>query len=127
MSHSSNTNKVLVTGMTLAVTNMKKMVNFYQNVFGLDFEEVDMYGSKLYRSQLDSLELLFCPAALAQNTANQNRHQLNFEIESLEFTLAKISTHEGEIMGEKQEDGLFIQVGIKDPDNNSIVLKQKQG
>ena len=126
MSNSSNgQSKIKVGGMTIAVTEMQKMIDFYQNVFELDFEEVDMYNAKLFKSNLDKMEVLFCPASIAQNTATQNRHQLTLEVDDLELILKRVSKHKGEIMGEKLKNGAFFQIGIKDPDNNSILLTQR--
>ncbi|MEO9482173.1 MAG: VOC family protein [Ekhidna sp.] len=116
---------IKITGMTIAISDMPKMVNFYQQVFKLNFEEMEMYGSKLYKTHIDHLEVLFCPASIAQNTAKQNRHQLNFEVEDLGIALADVPINGGEVMGEPQLEGSFKQIGVKDPDNNSIVLKQK--
>lgn len=115
----------IISGMTIAVTQMHEMVDFYHNVLKLEFEEVNMFGATLFKAQLGAIEILFCPAELAQNTAKQNRHQLNFEIDDLAQTLTDVLKYGGQIMGDQQKDESFIQIGIKDPDNNSLVLKQK--
>lgn len=111
-----------MTGMTLAVDQMDKMVTFYSSVFQLDFEEVKMYGSSLYQTSLDGMEILFCPAEIAQNTATQNKHQLNFAVSNLKAALSKVEKYGGSILGEPNEKDGAMEVGIKDPDNNSIVL-----
>ena len=69
----------------MAITNMQKMLAFYSNVFQIEFTEKEMYGSHLYSGIWGELNLLFCPAEIAQNTAEQNRHQ--FDIEVSDFIL----------------------------------------
>ncbi|WP_462247920.1 VOC family protein [Ekhidna sp.] len=119
-----NSNSVKITGMTLAVFKMQEMVKFYSQVFQIQFEELSMFDSKLYKTSLGDLDILFCPAELAQNTSTQNRHQLNFTINNLEDISKEIATLDGEIMGDVQNDGSSIRVGIKDPDKNTIELIQ---
>lgn len=116
--------KTTITGMTIAVNEMDKMVKFYSQVLNLAFEEVEMYGSQLFKTQIDSIEILFCPAQIAQNTAKQNRHQLELEVQNLTEVLVEVEKYHGSIMGEPAESEEYLQVGIKDPDNNSLVLKQ---
>ncbi|WP_425392647.1 VOC family protein [Ekhidna sp.] len=118
-------NKPTITGMTIAVTEMDKMVTFYSQVLQLTFEELEMYGSKLFKTRIGQIEVLFCPAEIAQNTAKQNRHQLDFEISNLNETISTVEKYHGSIMGEPTQDSNHIQVGIKDPDNNSLVIKQR--
>ncbi|WP_436517563.1 VOC family protein [Ekhidna sp. To15] len=124
MANTQKSQKASFVGMTLAVTEMKQMVEFYTCLFDVEFDEVEMFGAKLYKCNFENLQILFCPASLAQNTAIQNRHQLDFEVSSLDSLIDQLMTLGGETMGEKQREGSFIQVGMKDPDNNSIVLKQ---
>lgn len=110
--------------MTIAVTNMEKMIAFYSKVFGITFFEKKMHGTKLYEGKWEELDLLLCPAELAQNTAKQNRHQLEFMTSDLsQFLLVAIDAG-GSQMGEISDDGEFRSVGIYDPDKNSMVFKQ---
>ncbi|GAB4238141.1 MAG: hypothetical protein Tsb0034_13590 [Ekhidna sp.] len=115
---------IRISGMTLAVTDMQKMVDFYENVFSLTFKAVQMYGATLFEAQAGNVKVLFCPAEIAQNTATQNRHQLAFQVRNLENLLPTIKKYHGELMGDPTEQDGVLQVGIKDPDNNSMVLKQ---
>ncbi len=121
--HNSATPKI--TGMTIAINNMSSMVNFYKHVFQANFEELAMFETTLYKTTIGGLEILFCPAELAQNTATQNRHQLNIEVENLETSLTLASNNGGEKVGEQQNDGKSLRIGIKDPDNNTLELIQK--
>ncbi len=113
-----------IAGMTLAITNMEQMVAFYTKVFGLQFQEQEMYGSRLYATEWGGLKVLFCPADLAQNTATQNRHQLDVLVTDLRKALNAVTENDGSAMGEITETDTEWSVGIYDPDKNSLVLKQ---
>ena len=110
--------------MTLAVTEMEQMVKFYSKIFQLNFEKIEMYGSQLYKTGINNIEILFCPAEIAQNTAKQNRHQLEFEVENVTDLTSIVKKYHGQIMNDPIEKDGIIQVGIKDPDKNTLVLKQ---
>lgn len=114
-------------GLTLAVTRMEEMLSFYKAVFGLEFEEMEMHGFKLYKTNWADLSLLFCPAQLAQNTASQNRHQFDIIVSDLDTMIEAAKTHHGELMSEPAEAGGVRSVGIYDPDRNSMVFKQLPG
>ena len=111
-------------GMTMAITNMQKMLEFYSNVFGLVFEEKDLYNSKLYAARWGELDLLFCPAELAQNSAEQNRHQFDFHVADLSKVIEVAVQSGGSKMAEVVEDDTSLSVGIYDPDRNSILFKE---
>ena len=74
--------KIEVEGMTIAVSDMNSMLDFYRALFHVEFTAKEMYGSTLYSGNLGQLQLLFCPAEIAQNTAKQNRHQLDIIVET---------------------------------------------
>ncbi|MCE7996661.1 MAG: VOC family protein [Roseivirga sp.] len=114
-----------IEGLTLAITDMSKMLDFYTAVFGIDFTEQDMYSSRLYAGQWGDLKLLFCPAELAQNSAEQNRHQFDILVDDLDQILQVAKSHGGQMMSHVTEEGGFRSVGIYDPDRNSMVFKQK--
>ena len=111
-------------GMTIAVTNMDPMLEFYSHVFQIQFEEKDMFGAKLYAGNWGGLKLLLCPAELAGNTATQNRHQFDIRVGDLEKTLEIMIQYGGKPMGEIQEGETGRSVGVYDPDHNSMVLKE---
>ncbi len=116
-------NKIL--GMTIAVQQMESTLAFYTQLFDLHFEAVEQYGSTLYQAQWSGLQILLCPAALAQNTAKQNRHQLDLEVENIEAKVALVEQWGGTLMGPIAEANGIRQVGIYDPDRNSLVLKER--
>ena len=113
-----------ITSLTMAITHMEAMLKFYSEIFNIKFEEMGMYGAKLYSGTWGQLGLLFCPAELAQNTATQNRHQFDIEVEDLDALQELVLNHGGELMGEVVEDERARSLSVYDPDNNSIVFKQ---
>ncbi len=117
-------NDFKIEGMTMAVTQMDKMLKFYSNVFQVSFVEKDMFNSKLYAGQWSTLNLLFCPAEIAQNTANQNRHQFDVVVDDLKSIIDLATENGGKVMGEISENEFELSIGIYDPDRNSILFKQ---
>ena len=113
-----------IEGMTIAVTSMEQMLDFYANTFNIRFTEKEMYGSKLYSSVWGGLNLLFCPANIAGNTSEQNRHQFDILVLDLKKTIEITTKYGGKAMGEIVEDEYSWSIGIYDPDKNSILFKQ---
>ncbi len=113
-----------ITGMTMAITNMEAMLAFYSGLFNIEFELREMYGSKLYAGKWGAFDLLFCPATLAGITARQNRHQFDIVIPDIEQLIDQATTLGGKAMGPITEDENALNVGIYDPDGNSILFKQ---
>ncbi|MEO9803478.1 MAG: VOC family protein [Reichenbachiella sp.] len=113
-----------IEGMTMAVTNMEQMLDFYSNTFGIRFKERKMEDFRLYSGVWGGMNLLFCPAELAGNTATQNRHQFDVVVTDLEEVIKITSKYGGSPMGEKNEDEYTWSIGIYDPDKNSILFKQ---
>ena len=93
-----------IEGMTIAITNMEAMLSFYSNVFNIQFTEKEINGSKLYSGVWGGLNLLFCPAKIAGNTAEQNRHQLDIIVSDLTKTIQLTIKYGGKTMGEIVED-----------------------
>jgi predicted enzyme related to lactoylglutathione lyase len=113
-----------IKGFTIAVFNMDAMIQFYTQVFGISFRKENMFDATLYKCIWDGLEVLFCPAELAQNTSNQNRHQFDIIVEDLEIAILKVLSNEGKLISKIKEGSIYKSIGVKDPDNNSLVLKQ---
>ena len=111
-------------GLTIAVTNMRPMLQFYSRVFGIEFKEQELFGATLYAGEWGELQLLFCPAAIAQNTAQQNRHQFDLLVADLDQLIETAIAAGGQLMGPVTEDEHAKSVGIYDPDRNSMVFKQ---
>lgn len=113
-----------IEGLTMAITNMEQMLSFYCNVFQIQFKEKEMYESRLYSGVWGGLNLLFCPAEIAGNTAVQNRHQFDIVVSNIKNIIKVTSKYGGKTMGGIVEDELSLSIGIYDPDNNSILFKQ---
>ena len=118
------TKRHTLVGITMAINNMKEMLEFYSNVFDITFEKRPMFGSELYFGQWNDIQLVFCPAVIAQNTATQNKHQLDIEVHDLQAVIGDIEKHGGQVMGNIVSDKRSESVGIYDPDGNSILFKQ---
>lgn len=116
--------KYTISGLTLAITHMDAMLGFYSQVFQIQFEEEQMFGTILYSGNWGGLNLLFCPAELAGNTATENRHQFDIIVPDLSQTIAEALLHGGMQLGEISEDENTLRVGMYDPDKNTIVFKQ---
>jgi len=111
-------------GMTIAVTNMEQMLDFYSNVFKIEFTKEELYEAKLYSGIWGDLNLLFCPAEIAKNTAKQNRHQFDIVVSDLNKIIKLTMKYGGELIGRITEDEYSWNIGIYDPDRNSILFKQ---
>ncbi|MEM9548862.1 MAG: VOC family protein [Bacteroidota bacterium] len=113
-----------IEGMTIAITNMEEMLKFYSEVFGIEFTLQKMFESNLYSGKWGDLNVLFCPASLAGNTAEQNRHQFDIVVSDLDKTIQAAVENGGKKMGEIVEDDASRSIGIYDPDKNSILFKE---
>ncbi len=109
----------------MAITDMDAMVKFYESVFDVRFAAHEMYGATLYQGGWIGLNLLFCPREIAQNTAEQNRHQFDIIVDDLDAVIEMVNSSGGEMMGEIAIQSDQKVASIKDPDGNSIVLKQQ--
>ena len=109
----------------MAVFNMDAMIRFYNQVFGIEFKKENMFDTVLYKCYWDGLDILFCPAELANNYSEQNRHQFDIIVKDIEEAVKQVIMNEGTIISKIKAGKIYKSVGIKDPDNNSIVLKQK--
>lgn len=104
---------------------MPEMVNFYHLLLNTELKPVEMFGSTLYSGEGDIFDILLCPKEIAGNSSTQNRYQLHFEIDRLDRTVEILLANGGTLLNEKTEHGGYFEVGIYDPDMNSMVLRQK--
>ena len=111
-------------GITIAVNDMEAMRNFYQAVFKLEFEAFELAGNKLYTSHWGEIIFTLCPAALAKVEAKENKHQFDVLVDDLEESMIVVLKSGGSIMGDKTDNSTQIEIGIRDPDGNSLVLKE---
>ena len=113
--------------LTIAVKNMPLMLEFYEGVFQIRFTMQEMHGYQLYKADWLGMELLFCPAELANNTATQNRHQFEFETENILLTVEATQAHHGLLMGDIVQQDNVKTVAVYDPDHNSMVFVETMG
>lgn len=113
-----------IEGMTMAISNMPAMLDFYSKVFEITFTEKELYNTRLYSGVWGGFELLFCPAEIAGNEAEQNRHQFDIVVSDLNKIIETTVKYGGSLMGEIVENDACLSIGIYDPDKNSIVFKQ---
>jgi predicted enzyme related to lactoylglutathione lyase len=110
--------------ITLAVFSMEAMVTFYRQIFGLIFRKEEMAGYTLFRAEVNGFDMLFCPAELAGNDASSNRHQLHLSVKDLAHLMEQVPKHGGSVLQEIVDHGLYREAAIRDPDQNSLVLRQ---
>ena len=108
----------------MAVTNMEQMLAFYKEVFKVDFEEKQMFGSTLYSGEFAGLHLLFCPNEIAKVQAQKNRQQLDVIVPNVEQIIKAAKLFVGSQLGEVTDKEKQRVAAIIDPDGNSIVVKQ---
>ena len=113
-----------IIGMTLAVFDMPRMIEFYTEVFDTTFTSQKLGEAVIYTGEWAGLPVLFSPAALADITAEQNRHQFEVLVPDLNYVLVQTVKYGGDMFGEISEDLRFRSIAITDPDRNTIVIKE---
>lgn len=106
--------------ITIAVTNIDKMVSFYNNIFNCNLKKVEAYGTSLYQGKLAGINLLLCPNEIANVKAQQNRQQFDIEVNDIETCLKKVADSFGQIMEPYNNE--IKSASIIDPDGNTIVI-----
>lgn len=76
----------------------------------------------LYKGNLGGIDMILCPAALAKNTAKQNRHQLTIVVDDLLAIVEEVKMYGGNFMSELHQESDVAEV--YDPDQNSILIKK---
>ena len=116
------TNSIVVQ-LDLAVINMDAMVNFYENVLGINFDKIDMNGVILYSGKMGETALNLVPNEIVGVEAQKSRHQLEVLVTDLKDALARTVEFKGTI-GEEYPGGK--QALVYDPDDNNLVLIQNK-
>jgi predicted enzyme related to lactoylglutathione lyase len=109
---------VQIERITLAVTDMSKMVVFYNNVFDAGMLQVG--NSPFYRGTFAGISLLFCPNDIAEVDAQQNRHQFRIAGD-IDVIRERVVASGGEIINDGEEAGRKI-LGVRDPDGNTYEI-----
>lgn len=111
---------IKITRITMAITNMDAMVQFYNRVLNAHLEPIA--GTPFYRGAIAGMDILFCPNDIAGVDAKQNRQQFRFLVNNLGDRLEQVSTAGGEIIqSQLEQDGSRI-IGVRDPDGNTLEL-----
>lgn len=116
---------IKISKITLAITNMNEMLEFYSSVFNAKFREIDSYGTKLYSTRISGMNYLFCPNEIADVKATQNRHQFDYFIDDLKELIEKVRSANGIIQGNETLTQNYKSVSVVDPDGNTMVFIQK--
>lgn len=120
----SKNNSPSIFQVTLAAFNIDQMRTFYEHVFNLKFESIQENGIKLEKALWNNIDLYLCPAEIANIRANENRHQFHVRIHDIQKAISAVIENEGKVMSDIYEIENTKMAHIKDPDNNSIVLKE---
>ena len=107
--------------VTIAITNVDAMVEFYSNVFDVKFSTFDVGELQLYSGRIAGLNVLLCPNELAGVEAQQNRTQFDYVVSDLNRIKERALEHGGTIK-EGQGDVSAGFITVIDPDNNTIVF-----
>ncbi len=116
----------MLKGFTLASPDIEASKDFYENVFGVTFETKEMFDAQLFEGEWLGVTMLICPADVAKNSAKQNRHQFEIEVNDIDDVIAKVQKHGGTLMHEIIEEEGVRRVGIYDPDKNSMILIERK-
>lgn len=122
----ADTNTFRIGKIAFAITNVDAMVDFYRNVFSINFRAIDIGdGMKLYSGKLGDLNLLLAPNALAGVKAEQSLMQFDVIVADLEVMKARTVRHGGTVREENENERQKIAT-VVDPDGNTIVLIEEK-
>lgn len=113
-----------ISKVTIAVRSMSSMVPFYSKVLGLEFSEIPLDGFSLFTCIHEGVQVLLCPRDIAGITAEENTIQLEFEIKNLDEKVALAKKFRGSVISDIQEDDQCKTVALRDPDGNSLELRE---
>ncbi|MEO8513490.1 MAG: VOC family protein [Ignavibacteria bacterium] len=111
--------------VTIAVTNVKKMAEFYNSVFGTRLNEFEAMGSKFYSGTIAGVNMMLCPNTIAGVTAEQNRHQFDYITEDINEVVKNALGSHGTLKDSISVNDLEKLVTVIDPDGNTINFIQK--
>lgn len=112
--------------ITIAVSNMDEMIQFYSHVFHCEFLKKDIFGLTLHSTTIGGISFQFCPNDIAQVDAQQNRQQFHFSVDNLESLMQDIISSHGKIKDEILETEAGKSLSAIDPDGNTIVFIEKK-
>jgi catechol 2,3-dioxygenase-like lactoylglutathione lyase family enzyme len=109
-----------LSSITIAVTQMDRMIAFYNAVFSANLAPQGPF----YSGQLGEFGLLLCPNEFAGVEAKQNRQQFRFIVDDLDAVLKNGLGAGGEQIDAVQEANNQRIGSLRDPDGNSIEFCQ---
>ncbi|NUN48535.1 MAG: hypothetical protein HUU15_06880 [Candidatus Brocadiae bacterium] len=112
--------------MVLSAVNMDPMVDFYRNVFDMQFEVEEDSGQKMYTGTFSGLAFTLIPAGMNGITAPQNPTHYDIYVPDINAVIALVEKHGGRTNGRLGESDTERAIGVFDPDGNFMVFKQRK-
>jgi predicted enzyme related to lactoylglutathione lyase len=108
-------------GLTIAASELERMVEFYNAVFDARLQPTVHIGDQqFYGGKLNDLEFVLCPNSIAGVVAEQNRQQFRFAVDDLEAVMHRgLANHGREINPIDEYKGAKV-ASMADPDGNTI-------
>ena len=119
------TEQRMIDKLTIAVDSMEAMVSFYAAILDVEFSPVEMFGETLYAGHFGALELLMCPRELAQVRAETNSVQARFLVPDVDQAYQRGLERGGTTITAPALMEGSLHAALRDPDNNSVELKQQ--
>ncbi|PIE47441.1 MAG: glyoxalase [Gammaproteobacteria bacterium] len=114
----------------IATTDLERAKTFYEKVFGLNFQLVEMPGQKMYTFGACDPNAAGSAGALVQsddNTPSQDGSMVYFSCEDLSVELARVEEAGGKIMVPKTDIGEFgFFAHVIDTEENKIGLHSQK-
>lgn len=112
--------------MVLAAVNVEPMVDFYTNVFGIEFAAEEVSGHNIYNGKFSGLDFALVPAVLMKMEGIKNPTHYDVYVSNLEEGIELAEKHGGKTNGKLGESDTERAIGIYDPDGNFMVFKQRK-
>jgi len=115
----------MIDRITMAITNMEEMVQFYQNVLPLKLYPEVRGDYTIYLGKVGDVEIIFCPKEIAGVNAAINTIQVRFVVPNVGKAFKNGLAGEGLEISNPQEIGGDIHAALRDPDGNSLELIER--
>ena len=114
-----------ISEIVIASFDLKGMKLFYEKLLNIAFTKHIIPQGFVYEAQFENLKLTLCPAKVAGTSATENRQQLTFHVLDLNKAIEIVEQFGGQKLGELKKSDKFIELAIRDIDNNSLILRQE--
>lgn len=108
--------------ITVAVTNMPAMADFYSAILAIEFDEMALPDFTLYKGKWNDVNFVLCPAEVAGISASQNKYQLDIEVDNIEHVRDLVNQCGGTLAGDIVVQNERKVLSAADPDGNSVVF-----